>query len=119
LIGTYGGGLAEFDGSNWTVYDTTNSGLPNDGVQSIAIDGSSKWIATWDGLAKFDGLSWTVYNTSNSGLPDDFIFAVAIDGSDNIWSGTWAGGLAAYREGGVILNPRGQVRRTTGRHLRP
>ncbi len=67
------GGLAKFDGTNWTVYNTSNSGLPDNYVSSIAIDGSgNKWIGTWHGgLAKFDGTNWTVYNTSNSGLPDN------------------------------------------------
>jgi hypothetical protein len=31
-IGTYGGGLAKFDGVNWTVYKTSNSGLPDNYV---------------------------------------------------------------------------------------
>nr|MBC8489071.1 hypothetical protein [Bacteroidota bacterium] len=33
-IGTGGGGLAEFDGTNWTVYNTSNSGLPDNYVRS-------------------------------------------------------------------------------------
>jgi ligand-binding sensor domain-containing protein len=66
-----GGGLAKFDGINWTVYNTSNSGLPDNYVYAIAIDGQgNKWIGTLGGgLAKFDGVNWTVYNTSNSGLP--------------------------------------------------
>jgi ligand-binding sensor domain-containing protein len=69
-IGTVGG-LAKFDGINWTVYNTSNSGLPANYVRAIAIDGQgNKWIGTGGGLAKFDGVNWTVYNTSNSGLPD-------------------------------------------------
>ena len=28
-IGTWKGGLAKFDGTNWTVYNTSNSSLPN------------------------------------------------------------------------------------------
>jgi hypothetical protein len=32
-IGTYGGGLAKFDGVNWTVYNTSNSGLPDNYVR--------------------------------------------------------------------------------------
>jgi ligand-binding sensor domain-containing protein len=65
-----GGGLAKFDGVNWTVYNTSNSGLPYNYVFAIAIDGQgNKWIGTnGGGLAKFDGVNWTVYNTSNSGL---------------------------------------------------
>ena len=49
-IGTYGGGLASFDGIDWTVYNTSNSGLPDNYVFSIAIDGSgNKWIGTYGG----------------------------------------------------------------------
>jgi len=50
-IGTAAGGLAKFDGVNWTVYNTSNSGLPDDWVTAIAIDDSgNKWIGTHTGL---------------------------------------------------------------------
>ncbi len=47
-----GGGLAKFDGVNWTVYNTSNSGLPDNHVYAIAIDGQgNKWIGTrWEDL---------------------------------------------------------------------
>ena len=49
-----GGGLAKFDGTNWTVFNTSNSGLPDNYVSSIAIDGSgNKWIGTDGGLAVY------------------------------------------------------------------
>ncbi len=54
------------------------------------------------GLAKFDGTNWTVYNNSNSGLPDNVVVSIAIDGSGNKWIGTYDGGLAVYKEGGVV-----------------
>jgi ligand-binding sensor domain-containing protein len=89
-------GLAKFDGTAWRVYDTSNSGLPDNWVSSIAIDGSgNKWIGTNGGLAKFDGAAWTVYDTSNSGLPDNRVWAIAIDGSGNKWIGN-GGGLAKF-----------------------
>jgi ligand-binding sensor domain-containing protein len=47
-------------------------------------------------------VNWTVYNTSNSGLPSNWVYSIAIDGQGNKWIGT-DGGLAVYREGGVIL----------------
>jgi ligand-binding sensor domain-containing protein len=94
-IGTYGG-LAKFDGVNWTVYNTSNSDLPSDTVFAIAIDGQgNKWIGTYRGLVKFDGVNWTVYNTSNSKLPDNYVRAIAIDGGGNKWIGT-SGGLAKF-----------------------
>jgi len=77
----------------WIIYDTSNSGLPNDWVTSIAIDkNGNKWIGTsGGGLAKFDGMNWTVYNSSNSGLPDDWINAIAVDAGGNVWLGTQSG----------------------------
>jgi ligand-binding sensor domain-containing protein len=46
----WGGGLAKFDGSSWTVYNSSNSGLPSNSVYAIAIDGEgNKWIGTWGG----------------------------------------------------------------------
>ncbi|MCD6277289.1 T9SS type A sorting domain-containing protein, partial [candidate division WOR-3 bacterium] len=99
-IGTCYGGLAEFDGINWSVYDTTSSGLPSNVVCAIAIDElGNKWIGTGYGLAEFDGINWTVYDTTNSGLPDNWVEAIAIDGSGNKWIGTWGGGLAVYSGG--------------------
>jgi ligand-binding sensor domain-containing protein len=44
-----------------------------------------------------------VYGNWNSQLPDNHVFAIAIDGDGNKWIGTYGGGLAVYREGGVIL----------------
>ncbi|MDA3844053.1 MAG: hypothetical protein PF588_06770 [Candidatus Kapabacteria bacterium] len=32
------GGVAKYDGTNWTVYDSGNSGIPHNYVLSIAID---------------------------------------------------------------------------------
>ncbi len=96
-IGTSGGGLARFDGTNWTVYNTSNSGLSSNHIYSIAIDSSgNKWIGTNGGLARFDGTNWTVYNIGNSGLPDNNVSTLAIDGSGNKWIGTSGGGLARF-----------------------
>ncbi|MCE5305802.1 T9SS type A sorting domain-containing protein, partial [bacterium] len=61
-IGTYSDGLAKFDGTNWTVYNSDNSDLPGNRVFSITIDGNStKWIGTYTGVAAFN----------ESGIPSD------------------------------------------------
>lgn len=84
--------------ASWVIYNTSNSGLPENSVRSIAIeDNGTKWIGTWGGgLAKFDGTNWTVYNTSNSGLSDNFVSTIAIDINGDKWIGTWDGGLAKF-----------------------
>lgn len=91
-IGTGSQGLVTFDGSAWTIYTTTNSGLPHNTVWSIAIDKSgARWIATNGGLVTFDGTNWTLYNQTNSPLPSDYVYAVAIDNNDVKWIGTGDG----------------------------
>jgi hypothetical protein len=96
-IGTPGGGLVKYDGISWTVYNTFNSGLPDNRVYAIAIDEQgNKWIGTFGGgVAKFDGFNWTVYNRSNSGLLSNYILAIAIDNQGNKWIGT-SGGLVKF-----------------------
>ncbi len=89
--------LAKFDGTNWTIFNTSNSELPHNVVYSITIDGNGdKWIGTREGLAKFDGTNWTVYNTSNSGLPDNRISSLTTDDNGNTWIGTTYEGLVKF-----------------------
>ncbi len=50
-----------------TFYNSVNSGLPSNIVNSIAIDESGvKWIGTVEGLVKYNGTKSTVYNVENS-----------------------------------------------------
>jgi len=50
-------GLVKFDGTTWTVYHFSNSGLTDYRVTAIALDGSgNKWIGTKSGLAKSTAL---------------------------------------------------------------
>jgi len=101
------GGLVKIDWTNCTygrknctayTYNTSNSGLPDNDIQALAIDNNNNiWIGTdKGGLAKFDGVNWwTVYDTTNSGLPDNDVQALVVDES-NIWIGTYEGGLAKF-----------------------
>jgi ligand-binding sensor domain-containing protein len=52
-------------------------------------------------LTRFDGEIWKVFDTENSGLPYNGFVRLAIDTKGNMWIGTFGGGLAVYREGGV------------------
>lgn len=89
--------MAKFDGVSWTVYNTSNSGLPNNSINALVSDAQGNtWIGTsGGGLAKFDGVSWMVYSTGNSGLPSNSIQTLAIDAEGNKWIGTF-GGLAKF-----------------------
>jgi len=102
-IGT-NGGLASLNGENWTIYDNSNSELPHNTVNSVAVeDGGIIWIGTDDGLANFNGGTWSNYNTSNSDLPDNDVNTILIDQSGNKWIGTNGGGLAKFDGEGWLV----------------
>jgi ligand-binding sensor domain-containing protein len=95
-IGTEKDGLVKFDGTNWFAYNSTNSGLPNNTIYSLAIDiNNILWIGTRDGLAKFDGAEWTIFTTSNSSLPGNVIYSMSIESNGVKWIGT-SRGLARF-----------------------
>ncbi len=102
-IGTHNG-LAKFTGSTWTIYNTSNSAIPSDTIICIDVDHSGNiWVATHGrGIAKYNGSVWTNYNKNNSALPTDTIGALKADTvNNNVWVGTWGGGLVRISSSNV------------------
>jgi len=100
-VGTEGGGLVKFDGSNWLIYNTNNSDISSNNITTIKIDENGvKWIGTSSGLTKINGSDWYTFDTSNSGLPENKINALTIDSNGTKWIGTY-NGLTAYNEKGI------------------
>jgi len=86
----------------WIVFNTGNSGLPDDQVNDIIIDDNNViWIGTDSGIARFDG-SWKIFNTSNSGLPIHSIESILIDKKGNKWTTA----QEAYGEGFAKFNDK-------------
>jgi hypothetical protein len=86
---SHSGGLRKYDGTTWTFYQTTNSGLPSNVINSIVQDNAGLyWIATSAGLVKFDGSNWTTYSTSNSGLDTNVVNCLAAGSNTDLWIGT-------------------------------
>lgn len=86
-------GVARFDGNNWTIYNTSNSGLPENEVTDIAIapDGS-KWFSTFSTVSKLENDSiWANYE--NIGL---FVSSLDIDTNNNVWVTSLGSGLAKF-----------------------
>lgn len=84
--------------NGWTVYNSANSGLPQNTVRCITVDTvtNMKWVGTDFGLAAFDGTTWTIYNTANSAIPDNAIRSLLADGFGNLWVGTNGNGLGKF-----------------------
>jgi ligand-binding sensor domain-containing protein len=80
----------------FTVFNATNSPLPENSVRCVAsAPNGLKWIGTDYGLASYDGTNWNIYNTFNSSIPDNSIRSLAVD-SNYIWVGTFNGGLGRF-----------------------
>src|SRR5882757_515252 len=60
-VGTYGGGLARFDGKHFSAY-TEEDGMRDNYVHKVYVDSRNNvWAGTAKGLSKFDGTQFTSY----------------------------------------------------------
>ena len=99
--GTWGGGLARFDGNSWRNF-TMSDGLPANHVFMLRrADDGQLWVGTSKGLARFDGERFEVF-TTRDGLFADNVFSLAADDDDTLWVGSY-GGVARIK--GLVPPP--------------
>jgi signal transduction histidine kinase/ligand-binding sensor domain-containing protein/CheY-like chemotaxis protein/HPt (histidine-containing phosphotransfer) domain-containing protein len=77
-------------------WDTTNSGLPNDVINTIAeSEDGNIWVGTEDGAALISGAGNTIRlinDLTTPNIADTTVMAILPDG-DGIWLGTFSAGL--------------------------
>ncbi len=101
-------GVRQFDGSYYVKkHNTSKSSITYNLLNAIAVDDSAHvWISfnTQDcwacdlhkGLDKYDGNEFTNFSTFNSGIFTDSVSNVAVDNKNNVWAGTYSGGIMKY-----------------------
>lgn len=88
--GTWGGGLARFDGEKWTNY-TTADGLPANFIFMLHKDDKGTiWIGTSKGLARREGNGFKVM-TMADGLFAENVFSLAAEENGTLWVGGFGG----------------------------
>lgn len=88
--GTWGGGLARFDGVAWKNY-TMADGLPANHVFMLEDAGDGGiWVGTSNGMAHFDGQRFRVMTTKD-GLYADNVFSLARGDDNSLWVGSYGG----------------------------
>lgn len=90
-IGTNSDGLYNFNGISWNYFDTTNSYIPTNRIDDIAIDSNNKiWMISREcrGVMMFNGNTWVVFDSSNSNCPNDIFNNLEIDNRGKIWVST-------------------------------
>lgn len=88
--GTWGGGLARFDGKRWRNY-TVADGLPGNHVFMLHQDAEGVlWVGTNNGLAKMQGEKFSVMKTEQ-GLFSNNVFSMATGSAGDQWIGSFGG----------------------------
>jgi ligand-binding sensor domain-containing protein len=91
-VGTWGAGLARFDGKEWRNF-TTADGLPANHIFMLYLDDKGRlWIGTSHGLARLndDGQTFSVMTTAN-GLFADNVFSMVLGDDKTLWAGSFGG----------------------------
>lgn len=81
-------GLVRFKNNTWTLWDSTNSPLPNDRITSISKDKTNNiWLSFQNkGIFKFDGNNWTRFYYTNFGFTLREIVKIAFDDNNTLWA---------------------------------
>lgn len=99
----WNGGMARFDGSDWSMHRdpdgspdkdlTRDDGLLDEGVTACAADDSGTlWVGSTRGLCRFDGTRWTDVPWKDHGLPAPWITALRPGPEDgSMWVATSKG----------------------------
>jgi len=98
-IGTMGG-LARWSAGRIDAFTQLNSGLANDVIYGVAVDGPEVWVATAAGLSLYDTRSgaWEIFDTSNTLMHEPWCYAVTTSAGD-VYVAVWGGGVIV-RDGG-------------------
>ena len=86
-------GIVRLSGNNWSTYNFGNSFLPSDTWNEIINIGNQNWIGNSNGLGQFDGMN---YSTFTDSLGDFTIWTMELDANNDLWVGTYSGGLDHY-----------------------
>lgn len=92
------GRVLHFDGTSWTVYDSTTVPLFNGFIHEIdqhPITGDI-WALTSKALHQFDGTNWISHPTNIPQLPDSVYREMAMDAQGNLYLGSINGALAQF-----------------------
>ena len=88
--GTWGGGVARFDGKQWHNL-STKDGLAGNIVFSIASDKQgAMWFGTDAGLSRYDGSNWQTFTTAE-GMAGNHVYSIQLTPAGEIWAATQGG----------------------------
>lgn len=95
-VGTMGG-LSRVSAGRIDTFTQLNSGLANDIVYGVGVQGDYLWAATAAGASRLNMRTgqWSLYNERNTPMYEIWTYAVS-PGPDKVYYAVWGGGLLEY-----------------------
>jgi ligand-binding sensor domain-containing protein len=96
-VAMFGGGLARFSGGRFDHYTQMNSGLVNDVVYAVALEGDNIWCATTAGASRYNTLKdkWDIFTEKNAPMEEIWNYNVcARDGKVHL--AVWGSGVLEF-----------------------
>ena len=95
-VGTMGG-LSHISAGRIDTYTQLNSGLSNDVVYGVGVQGDFVWTATAAGASRLNTRTgeWSLYNERNTPMAEIWTYAVST-GSDKVYYAVWGSGVLEY-----------------------
>lgn len=114
-LGLFGGGLARFSGGRFDHFNQLNSGLVNDVVYGLAVQGDYIWAATTAGCSRYNlkNSQWTTFTEKNAPMEEIWNYSAAYDGKDKVYLAVWGSGCLEFNvtteKWKVYLDPDGEM----------
>jgi ligand-binding sensor domain-containing protein len=91
------GGLSRLTAERFETFNQFNSGLANDVVYAVAVDGPFVWAATASGASRLDTRTrqWRIFNETNAPMHEPWTYSVSV-GEDLVYVAAWGGGILEY-----------------------
>jgi ligand-binding sensor domain-containing protein len=91
------GGMSRLSAGRFDNFTQLNSGLPNDVVYGVAVEGDNVWVATAAGGGRLNTRTgqWALFNERNTPMYEIWTYAVSATAS-KVYYAVWGGGVLEY-----------------------
>ncbi len=93
------GGLSRISAGRIDTYTQMNSGLSNDVVYGVSVEGENVWVATAAGACRLDLRTgqWTLYNERNTPMIEIWVYGVSATPT-KVYFAVWGSGVLEYTQ---------------------
>jgi ligand-binding sensor domain-containing protein len=113
-LALFGEGIARFSGGQFEHFTQMNSGLLNDVVYNLDIEGDDVWIATTAGISRYNQVTgeWATYNERHAPMEEVWVYNVDAT-PEKVFFAVWGSGILEWdikdQDWTEYLDPDGEM----------